>query len=123
MEASATRNAWLEQRLDLARYQRTRAAIGAAGFVDAGRVWSGEAPFGVTTPVRASVGVGLLAAVPARSRRTVRAEVALPFDRAHGAGPELRFTISEPAAGFWVEPPRIRWARLSAVPEQIFSWP
>jgi len=113
----------IEQRLDLARYQGTRAAIGGAGFVDAGRVWSGDAPFGVTTPVRGSAGVALLAAVPARSRRTLRAEVALPFDRTRGAGPELRFVVSQPTLGFWSEPPRIRWARLSAVPEQIFSWP
>lgn len=113
----------LEQRVDLARYQGTRAAIGAAAFTDAGRVWSGDAPFGVTTPMRASAGVALLAAVPARSRRTLRAEIAFPFDRTHGAGAELRFSVREPAHGFWSEPPRIRWARLSAVPEQIFSWP
>jgi hypothetical protein len=113
----------LEQRVDLARYQRTRAAIGAAAFTDYGRVWSGDAPFGVTTPLRGSVGVALLAAVPARSRRTLRAEVAWPLDRSMGAGAELRFTVREPAAGFWSEPPRVRWARLSAVPEQIFSWP
>lgn len=112
-----------EQRLDLLRYQQSRAAFGAAAFMDAGRVWSGDAPFGVTTPVRASAGIGLLAAVPARSRRTIRAEVALPFDRSRGAGPELRFAVREPVHGFWAEPPRIRWARLAAVPEQIFSWP
>jgi hypothetical protein len=113
----------LEQRFDLARYQRTRAAFGGAAFVDAGRVWRGESPFGVTTPVRGSAGIALLAAVPARSRRTVRAELAMPFDRTRGAGPEFRFTVNEPTNGFWSEPARIRWARLSAVPEQIFSWP
>lgn len=123
-EAGAQRLvARFEQRVDLARYQSTRAAIGGAAFVDMGRVWSGEAPFGVTTPVRGSAGLAVLAAVPARSRRTVRMELALPFDRSRGAGAELRFVVREPAAGFWAEPPRIRWARLSAVPEQIFSWP
>lgn len=113
----------LEQRFDLARYQQTRAAIGAVVFSDAGRVWAGDAPFGVTTPIRTSVGLGVLAAVPARSRRTIRAEIAFPMHRAEGAGTELRFSIREPTSGFWSEPPRIRWARLSAVPEQIFSWP
>lgn len=112
-----------EQRVDLARYQKTRAAIGAAAFTDAGRMWGGDVPFGVTSPVRVSAGVAILAAYPARSQRTMRAELALPFDRTLGAGPELRFVVRQPARGFWFEPPRIRWARLSAIPEQIFSWP
>lgn len=113
----------LEQRLDLARYQGARGAIGAVAFADAGRGWRGDAPFGVSTPIRTSVGVGLLAAVPARSRRTIRAELAVPLDRATGARPELRFAVRQPTSGFWAEPPRVQWARLSAVPEQIFSWP
>ncbi|HYC50324.1 MAG TPA: hypothetical protein VEB19_04355, partial [Gemmatimonadaceae bacterium] len=113
----------LEQRLDLARYQEERAAIGAAGFVDAGRVWSGDVPFGVTTPIRTSLGVAVLAAVPARSQRTLRAEIAFPLARLEHVGPELRFTVREPTRGFWFDPPRIRWGRLAAVPEQIFTWP
>jgi hypothetical protein len=40
-----------------------------------------------------------------------------------GAGVEFRFIVREPMRGFWFEPPRVRWARLSAVPEQIFNWP
>jgi hypothetical protein len=123
-EAGAQRMiARLEQRVDLARYQRTRAAIGVAAFADAGRMWAGDVPFGRDTPIRTSLGAALLAAVPARSQRTVRAEVAVPLMRSQGARPELRFTVREPARGFWFDPPRIRWARLSAVPEQIFSWP
>lgn len=113
----------LEQRADLARFRGTRAAFGGAVFSDVGRVWAGDAPFGVTTPFRASAGIAVLAAVPARSRRTMRAELAMPFDRSRGAGPELRFVVLEPTHGFWNEPSRLRWARLSAVPEQIFSWP
>ena len=112
-----------EQRFDIARYQGTRAAIGAAAFADAGRMWAGDVPFGVNTPIRASVGAALLAAIPARSQRTLRAELAVPMTRAQGASPELRFVVREPARGFWFDPPKIRWARLSAVPEQIFSWP
>ena len=113
----------VEERFDLARFRLTRAAFGAAGFVEAGRVWSGDAPFGVSTPIRASFGVAALAAVPARSRRTLRAELAIPVTRTQGARPELRFSIREPTRGFWVDPDRIRWARLSSVPEAIFSWP
>lgn len=113
----------VEQRLDVARYQTTRAALGVAAFTDAGRVWAGDAPFGVTTPVRVSVGAAILAAIPARSQRTIRAELAIPLERGQGAGPEFRFVVREPARGFWFEPPRVRWARLSGVPEQIFQWP
>ncbi len=113
----------LEQRFDVARYQGSRAALGVAAFTEAGRMWAGDVPFGVSTPVRGSAGVALLAAVPARSQRTIRAELAVPFTRADGGRPELRFTVREPARGFWFEPPRIRWARLSAVPEQIFTFP
>lgn len=123
-EAGALRLiARLEERFDLARFRGTRAAFGAAGFVDAGRLWAGDSPFGVSTPTRVSVGIAALAAVPARSRRTLRAELAVPLHTDQGARPELRFTVREPTRGFWVEPDRIRWARLSAVPEAIFSWP
>jgi len=86
-------------------------------------MWAGDVPFGINTPIRTSVGAALLAAIPARSQRTVRAELAVPMTRAQGARPELRFVVREPARGFWFDPPKIRWARLSAVPEQIFSWP
>ena len=113
----------LEQRVDVARYRAERAAIGVAAFVDAGRVWHGDVPFGVTTPIRTSIGAALLAAVPARSQRTVRVEIAFPTDGLDHVGPELRFSVREPMRGFWFDPPRVRWARLAAVPEQIFAWP
>jgi hypothetical protein len=86
-------------------------------------MWAGDVPFGVNTPVRASVGAALLAAVPAQSRRTMRVELALPLDRSLGARPELRFMIREPARGFWSDPRKIRWAKLSADAEELFSWP
>lgn len=112
-----------EQRVDVARYQRGRAALGVAAFADAGRLWGGDVPFGADTPIRGSVGAAILAAIPAQSQRTIRAELAYPLDRSSGARTELRFVVREPTRGFWFEPARIRWARLAAVPEQIFSWP
>ena len=86
-------------------------------------MWAGDVPFGMDTPMRTSVGLALLGAVPAKSQRTIRAELAVPVMRGPGASPELRFAIREPARGFWFDPPRIRWARLSALPEHIFTWP
>ena len=124
LEAGAQRAlARLEQRFDVARIRTSRAALGAAVFVDAGGVWAGDVPFGVTTPIRASFGGAVLAAIPANSQRTIRAELGVPVTHAQGARPELRFTVREPMRGFWFEPHRIRWVRLSAVPEQIFNWP
>lgn len=123
-EAGAQRLlARLEQRVDLWRYRETKAAIGAGAFVESGRIWAGDVPFGIATPIRSSAGVAVLAAIPANSQRTLRAEVAMPFTRAHGAKTELRFTIREPWRGFWFEPLGLRWARLSSVPEEIFDWP
>jgi hypothetical protein len=113
----------VEQRGDFGRVRVTRAAFGGAFFTEAGRIWRGDVPFGVETPVRWSAGVAIIAAVPAKSQRTMRAEVAFPFSRTTGARTELRFSIREPTRGFWREPDRLRWARLAAVPEQIFNWP
>src|SRR5207247_7804918 len=90
-----------EERLDLARYQQTRAAFGFALFSDAGRMWAGDVPYGVDTPIRASVGAALLAAIPARSQRTIRAELAMPLSREHQARPEARFIVRVPSSGFW----------------------
>lgn len=113
----------LEQRAYIGRFRGNTAGVGAAAFTEAGKVWAGDAPFGVETPVRASAGLAILASVPARSQRTIRAEIAVPFSRDHGARTEFRFTIREPAKGFFSEPPRIRSARIAAAPEHVFTWP
>jgi hypothetical protein len=113
----------LEQRAYVGRFRGNTAAVGAAAFTEAGKVWAGDAPFGLETPVRASAGLAILASIPARSQRTIRAEIAVPFDRDHGARAEFRFSIREPARGFFTEPPRIRSARIAAAPEHVFTWP
>jgi hypothetical protein len=38
--------------------------LGVAAFADAGKLWAGEAPYGVNSPVRASIGLGALGAFP-----------------------------------------------------------
>ena len=45
--------------------------FGVGVFADAGRLWAGDIPYGVTTPVRTSVGVSLLGTVPPASARHV----------------------------------------------------
>ncbi len=53
--------------------------LGSVAFVDVGRSWAGDAPFGVDSPVHANVGVGLRAAFPPGSRSTFRFDVAAPL--------------------------------------------
>lgn len=53
--------------------------LGVAGFVDAGRIWAGDAPYGVDSPLRADVGAGLRLAFPPGSRRTLRLDVGVPL--------------------------------------------
>ena len=44
-----------------------------------GKIWAGDAPFGVTSPLRANVGVGLRGAFPPGSRQTFRLDVGVPL--------------------------------------------
>lgn len=52
--------------------------LGGVAFVDVGRIWAGEAGFGTSSPMRADVGVGLRAAFPPGSRRTLRLDIGVP---------------------------------------------
>ena len=65
--------------------------LGTAVFVDAGKMWAGDDVFGVTSPVEASVGVGLRAAFPPGSRRTYRVDVAVPVTG--GVGRDVVVTL------------------------------
>ncbi len=67
--------------------------VGAAGFVDAGRGWAGDAPFGEDAGVVGAVGGGLRLAFPSGSRRVYRLELAIPTNR--GADPELRIAFGQ----------------------------
>jgi hypothetical protein len=99
-----------------------RGALGMAGFADAGRVWAGDAPFGVDSPVKVGVGVGLLVAVPARSQRHWRLDVALPVSADPHAGWEVRVTRAGTPV-FWREPADVARSRAGAAPSTIFTWP
>lgn len=55
-------------------------------FLDLGKIWPGRVPFGIESPVRASLGVGLRAAFPPGSRQTFRLDVGFPVTRATGFG-------------------------------------
>jgi hypothetical protein len=53
--------------------------FGTTVFVDAGRTWAGQVPFGVDSPVYSSMGVGVRGAFPPGSQSTLRMDVAAPI--------------------------------------------
>ena len=52
--------------------------LGSTAFVDFGRIWPGDAPYGVDSSWQTTVGFGLRASFPAGSRTTYRIDFALP---------------------------------------------
>lgn len=97
-------------------------SFGVAGFVDGGRVWAGDAPFGADSGARVGIGVGLLAAFPPESRRLWRLDVAFPASSDPDAGWEVRFA-STSTRSFWREPRDVARGRAGSAPSTIFAWP
>jgi hypothetical protein len=97
-------------------------ALGIAGFVDAGRVWAGDAPFGVNSSAKVGIGVGLLAAFPPQSQRLWRLDVAVPVSPDPQARGEIRLTGFW-TRRFWREPDDVARGRSGAAPSTIFTWP
>ncbi|MCJ7756338.1 MAG: hypothetical protein MUP13_17395, partial [Thermoanaerobaculales bacterium] len=98
-----------------------RAALGLATFADAGRVWAGDAPFGVDSRTKIGVGLGLLAAVPAQSQRLWRLDFAVPVSPDADARWEIRLTGIRTRV-FWQEPNDVARGRAGAAPSTIFVW-
>jgi hypothetical protein len=97
-------------------------ALGVASFVDVGRVWAGDAPFGVTSRAKVGIGAGLLAAFPPQSQRLWRLDVAVPASPDPNAHWELRLTGTW-TRRFWREPDDVARGRSGAAPSAIFTWP
>lgn len=97
--------------------------LGAAGFADAGAVWAGGVPYGRNSGLRAGAGVGLLAAVPPRSRQTLRLDLALPLVSDRHASYELRATTSVPIRMFWRDPTSLSSVRTITPPSGLFGLP
>jgi hypothetical protein len=68
--------------------------LGTAAFVDVGRGWAGDAPFGENTGTLISAGGGLRLAFPSGSRFTTRFDLAVPLRG--GSGVEFRLTVGHP---------------------------
>jgi hypothetical protein len=99
------------------------ADAGVALFADAGRQWQGDVPFGVTTPVKASVGFSLLATIPPRSARVWRADFAFPLTTGANARWTLSFTNADRTAFVFRSPPDVVEGREVTTPSSIFAWP
>lgn len=98
--------------------------FGISAFVDVGRLWAGDLPYGTTTPVRVAFGGSLLLAVPMRSTRMWRLEGAVPLNPEPGGRRwELRLSHRDITSFFWREPQDASAARARAVPASIYSWP
>jgi len=82
--------------------------MGVALFGEVGKVWAGDAPYGRATNLVPSVGVAVLAAVPPRSRRTWRLDVAFPLHHTPGAQWGMRLTNEDRTRAFWNEPNDVR---------------
>ncbi len=97
--------------------------LGVTGSVEAGRLWLGDGAVGTSTPWRPSVGVGIVMAIPPRSQRLWRAEVAVPLTNAGGAKWEVRLSSADETSRWWVEPHDLRRSGRRAPLGDLFSWP
>lgn len=112
----------LEERWFLGRPRRL-ADVGLAVFGDAGRIWAGDAPLGVDTKVKVGAGVGLLVAVPPRSKRLWRLDVAFPLSDDPHARWELRLSSRDFTRAFWREPDDMLRGREASIRSNIFAQP
>ena len=113
----------VEDRIDLGTPWGSTADIGVALFADAGRLWAGDVPYGVTTPLRYSAGFSLLAAVPSHSARMWRLDVAFPRVPGRGVRVAFRLSRSDQSTVFWRDPRDVARARERSVPASLFNWP
>jgi hypothetical protein len=112
----------LEQRWVGGPVQR-RGEFGLAGFVEVGRLWRGDAPYGSDTPSQTAIGISLLAAFPAGAQRLARVDFAFPVGGIANKTVEVRFAFADWTRSFWREPSEVLRARAGAVLADIFSWP
>jgi hypothetical protein len=96
---------------------------GVAMFADVGREGAGDVPFGVTSPVVASLGVSLMAAVPQHSARLWRMDFAVPVTRGAGARWTVRFSNGDRTTFVFRTPRDVEQTRETTVPSSIFAWP
>ena len=97
--------------------------LAVAMFADAGKLWAGDAPYGVTSPVRCALGFSVLGAYPSGGKRTYRLDFAFPLNpENHGSKFEIRFSSSDRTVGVWAEPRDVARNRTGAMPATLLKW-
>lgn len=66
--------------------------VGMTAFVDYGRVWPGDVPYGVDSGWQGALGIGLRLGLPSGTRHVFRLDYAFPFGATTG-NPEFRATF------------------------------
>ena len=99
--------------------------LGATLFVDAGRMWPGDAPFGIDSGWRGSAGVGLRGSFPAGSRTTWRVDLAAPINGMRLGSARLILSASEliGLGGANVADVQLLRSRRETVAGQLFRFP
>jgi hypothetical protein len=99
----------------------SRADVGAGAFVNVSRLWAGDAPFGVDTPLLPSGGLTVFGAFPKGSQRLLRIDlgVALRTGIAR-SGWEIRLTYKDANRTFRQEPRDVANAREQLVGPDVF---
>jgi hypothetical protein len=64
--------------------------LGMTVFADAGRMWAGDVPFGVSSKWKRAVGFGLRIGLPEGTRNVWRPDIVFPLD---GGPPTFRITF------------------------------
>lgn len=98
-------------------------SIGVAVFAHSGKLWAGDAPLGVNTPLRQTIGASLLAAVPPRSQRLWRLDFGYPLTGGGNGKFEIRLSSQNLTRMFWREPGDVAVSRERSIPTSIFNWP
>ena len=112
----------LEQRWRIGSFRGT-ADAGVGTFLDVGQVWAGDVPLGLDSGLREAAGFSIMAAVPPRSQRMWRLDVAFPIDRRDGARWGMRLTNVNRTRTFHSTPGDMRRIRERVLPQSIFNWP
>ncbi|HUQ82526.1 MAG TPA: BamA/TamA family outer membrane protein [Gemmatimonadaceae bacterium] len=97
--------------------------FGGAAFLDAGKMWAGDVPFGRTVNPRVGAGVGLIFAVPRSSRQNLRVDVAAPLISDGGSKWGVNVTITSGRPRFWRPASDLARARSTAQTPVVFGWP
>ena len=98
-----------------------RADVAVGAFVNAGRLWQGDAPFGVDTPVLTSAGLSVFGALPKGSQRILRIDFGTALNRGvPHSGWEVRLTYDDVGKRIREQPRDIAAARVQLVGPDVF---